>query len=114
MDIVNIPIKTENQGLNMTHKEPKPNFATLEIDGLDYNVQFIYHPATIGSFDEPPEEAWYEILAVNRIKNLDTVQKEHSFDNEQIKKLLEYEQSKEIIEDAVFELYFAFAKWNRK
>ena len=99
----------------MTYREPKPNFATIEIDGLDYNVQFIYHPVTIGSSDEPSEEeAWYEIITVNRIKDLDTVQKEHSFDNEQIKKLLEYEQSKEIVEDAVFELYFTFAKWNRK
>lgn len=97
----------------MTYKEPKPNFATLEIDGLDYNVQFIYHPATVGSFDEPPEDAWYEILAVNRVKDLDTVQKELNLDNEEVKELLEYEQGKEIVDDVVFELY-ALAKWNKK
>ena len=97
----------------MTHKEPKPNFAMLEIDGLDYNVQFIYYPATRGSFDEPPEDAWYEILAVNRVKDLDTVQKELNLDNEEVKELLEYEQGKEIVDDVVFELY-ALAKWNKK
>lgn len=97
----------------MTYKEPKPNFATLELDGLDYNVQFIYHPATRGSFDEPPEDAWYEILAVNRVKDLDTVRKEHSLDDEQVKDMLEYEQSKSIVDDAVFELHL-LAKWNKK
>lgn len=97
----------------MTYKEPKPNFATLELDGLDYNVQFIYHPATGGSFDEPPEEAWYEILDIKRVKDLDTVRKEHSLDDEQVKDMLEYEQSKSIVDDAVFELH-ALAKWRKK
>ena len=81
----------------------------VEINGLDYVVTFEYTPATKGSFDEPPEDEYYEIIEASRKLRLS----ELGLDVPEEIELLEYEQSKQFNEDVVDELV-DLAKWNKK
>ena len=81
----------------------------VEINGLDYIVTFEYTPATRGSFDEPPEDEYYEIIEASRKLRLS----ELGLDVPEEIELLEYEQSKQFNEDVVGELV-ELAKWRKK
>lgn len=81
----------------------------VEINGLDYIVTFEYTPATRGSFDEPPEDEYYEIIEASRKLRLS----ELGLDVPEEIELLEYEQSKQFNEDVVDELV-ELAKWRKK
>lgn len=81
----------------------------VEINGLDYNVTFEYTPATKGSFDEPPEDDYYEIIEASRKLRLSELGLEVQEEIE----LLEYELSKQFNEDVIDELV-DLAKWRKK
>lgn len=81
----------------------------VEIDGLDYVVTFEYTPATKGSFDEPPEDEYYEIIEASRKLRLS----ELGLDVPEEIELLEYELSKQFNEDVVDELV-DLVKWRKK
>ena len=79
----------------------------VQVEGIDYNVTFEYTPATRGSFDEPPEAEYYEIISFERMntpKNLTTAD---------IKELVKYEDSREF-NDALIEEIEELAKWKKK
>ena len=81
----------------------------VEINGLDYVVTFEYTPATRGSFDEPPEDEYYDIIEASRKLRLS----ELGLEVQEEIDLLEYEQSKQFNEDVVGELV-ELAKWRKK
>ena len=81
----------------------------VNLNGLDYKVTFEYTPATKGSFDEPPEDEYYEIIESIRKLRLS----ELGLDVPEEIELLEYEQSKQFNEDVVDELV-DLAKWRKK
>ena len=79
----------------------------VQVDGIDYKVTFEYTPATLGSFDEPPEAEYYEIISFDRMNT-----PEYST-IEDIKELVEYENSREF-NDALIEEIEELAKWKKK
>lgn len=81
----------------------------VESNGLDYVVTFEYTPATKGSFDEPPEDEYYEIIEAKRKQCI----YELDLDIDEQVELLEYEQSNQFNEDVVDELV-DLAKWRKK
>lgn len=79
----------------------------VQVEGIDYKVTFEYTPATLGSFDEPPEAEYYEIISFERRTTVENLTAEDS--NE----LLEYENSQEF-NDALIEEIEELAKWKKK
>ena len=79
----------------------------VQVDGIDYKVTFEYTPATLGSFDEPPEAEYYEIISFDRMNTLENLA------DEEIKELVEYENSREF-NDALIEEIEELAKWKKK
>ena len=78
----------------------------LQVNGIDYEVTFEYTPATPGSFDEPPEAEYYEIISFKRTP-------QEGLTAEEIKELLEYENSQEFNDDLIQEIE-ELGKWRKK
>ena len=79
----------------------------VQVDVIDYKVTFEYTPATLGSFDEPPEAEYYEIISFERRTPMENLTAKD------IKELLEYENSQEF-NDALIEEIEELAKWKKK